>query len=72
MLIIDGTTETDLTLDDVENALFPPTEVMPTGLAPATGSTEKGMRDEGQSEIAGRPQSSRARLDGWHLGKSRD
>jgi hypothetical protein len=24
-LIIDGTTETDLTLDDVENALFPPT-----------------------------------------------
>jgi hypothetical protein len=24
----------DLTLDEVENALFPPTEVMPTGLTP--------------------------------------
>jgi hypothetical protein len=32
LLIIDGTTETHRTLDDVENALFPPTEVMPTGL----------------------------------------
>jgi hypothetical protein len=34
MLMIDGITETDLTLDDAENALFPPTEVMPIGLAP--------------------------------------
>jgi hypothetical protein len=32
MLMIDSTTKTDLTLDDVYNALFPPTEVMPTGL----------------------------------------
>jgi len=32
ILIIDGTTETDLTLDEVENALFPPTEVMATRL----------------------------------------
>jgi hypothetical protein len=34
MLIVDGTTETYLTLDDVENALFPPTEVMPTEVMP--------------------------------------
>ena len=44
MLIIDGTTETDLTLDDVEveNALFPPTEVIPTGLAPRLSPPRKG------------------------------
>ena len=38
----DGTTKTDLTLYDVENALFLPTEVMPTGLAPRLAGPIKG------------------------------
>ena len=42
ILIIDGTTETDLTLDEVENALFPPTEVMATRLAPRLALPRKG------------------------------
>jgi hypothetical protein len=42
MLIINGTTETDLTLDDVEYALFPPTEVMPAGIAPRLAQPRKG------------------------------
>jgi hypothetical protein len=39
MHIIDGTTETDLTLDDVENALLPP-----TGLAPRLAPPRKRSR----------------------------
>jgi hypothetical protein len=39
MLTIGGTTETDLTLDDVENALFPP-----TGLAPRLAPPRKRSR----------------------------
>jgi hypothetical protein len=31
-----------VTLDDVENAFFPPTEVMPTGLAPRLAPPRKG------------------------------
>jgi hypothetical protein len=45
MLMIDGTTETDLTLDDlddVENALFPQTEVMPSGPAQRLAPPRKG------------------------------